>query len=192
MTTNNKTVTTFMQVDLQNLFFEARNKGQKIDFEKIWVYFNDRDTEFLTDAVVYMIRSEDFDSSKFESKLKSIGYNLKIKNAIKTFKNNRPIYRQTNHDVAIAVDCLDRVSSFDKWILMSGDGDFVDICRSLKQKGKKIEIWSFKECYNSLLEPYADKMHFIDDAFFYKKPKISVFGFHWGDGITNEKNGEKE
>jgi hypothetical protein len=59
----------------------------------------------------------------------------------------------------------------------------------LKQKGKKIEIWSFKECYNSLLEPYADKIHFIDDAFFYKKPRINVFGFHWGD-ITNKNRGD--
>jgi uncharacterized LabA/DUF88 family protein len=180
-----KTVSTFMQVDLQNLFFEARNKGQKIDFEKIWAYFNDRETEFLTDSIIYMIRSEDFDSRKFEAKLKSIGYNLAIKTAIKIMKYGRPIYKQTNHDVTIAVDCMERVASFDKWILMSGDGDFAELCKYLKNKGKKIEIWSFKECYNSMLEPYADKMHFIDDTFFYKKPKISVFGFHWGEKPEN-------
>ena len=123
-----------------------------------------------------MIRSEDFDSAKFEAKLKTIGYTLKIKNSVKTVRDNRTFYRG-NHDVGIAVDCLDKIDSFEKWILMSGDGDFVDLCKYLKSKNKKIEIWSFKECYNPQLEPYADKMYFIDEKFFLKKPHVTVFGF---------------
>ena len=46
------TGSTFIQVDLQNLFFAARNHGQKIDFEKIWEHFNSRDNEFLNEALV--------------------------------------------------------------------------------------------------------------------------------------------
>jgi uncharacterized LabA/DUF88 family protein len=61
---------------------------------------------------------------------------------------------------------------------MSGDGDFAELCRYLKKKGKKIEIWSFKECYNPQLEQFADRMHFIPDKFFLKKPRITVFGFN--------------
>lgn len=171
---------TFMQVDLQNLFYAARNKGHKIDFEKIWTHFHERETEFMTDAFIYMIRSPDFDSSKFESKLKSIGYNLKIKNVLKINKGKKSIYKQSNHDVNITVDCLDRINSFNKWILMSGDGDFVDLCTYLKKKKKKIEVWGFRECHNSILEPYADKIYFIEDSFFYKKPKVNVFGFNFG------------
>lgn len=171
---------TFLQIDLQNLFFEARNKGQKIDFEKIWNHFNGRETEFLTDAIVYMIRGEDFDSSKFETKLKTFGYKVKTKKAFKIIRDNRTLYRQTNHDVEITIDCIDKIDTFNKWILMSGDGDFVEICKYLKQKGKKVEIWSFKECYNSTFELYADKIYFIDKKFFYKKPKITVFGFNRG------------
>jgi len=173
-------ISTFLQIDLQNLFFEAKNKGQRIDFEKIWSYFNSRETEFLTEALVYMIRGDDFDSSKFESKLLSIGYKIKIKNALKIFKDGKSIYRQTNHDVGITVDCMDKINSFSKWILMSGDGDFVELAKYLRQHGKKVEIWSFKECYNSALESYADRIHFIDEDFFYKKPKVSVFGFTFG------------
>jgi len=179
-------LSTFIQIDLQNLFFEARNQGQKIDFEKIWAYFSDRETEFLTDAIVYMIQSEDFDSSKFEQKLRTTGYSLRIKKAVKLFKGGRYVYRQTNHDVAIAVDCMDRLNSFNKWILMSGDGDFADLCHYLKQKGKTIEVWSFKECYNSTLEQYVDKLHFIDNSFFYKKPRVTVFGFHSNTDIAGE------
>jgi len=222
-----KDMATFMQIDLQNLFYAARNVGHKMDFEKIWDYFSQRETEFLTESLMYMIRSPDFDSERFETKLKAVGYSLRVKNALKTsrnndtcvwispnvdfrkngirsdqvstidplskpnrfvyprdwvrfFKNSRPLYTQTNQDVAITVECIDRMNSFDKWILMSGDGDFVDLCKYLKHREKKIEIWSFKECFNPALEPYADKMYFIEDKFFYKKPGINVFGFNWG------------
>lgn len=171
---------TFIQVDLQNLFFAARNHGQKIDFEKIWEHFNSRENEFLNEALVYMIRSQDFDSSKFEAKLKSIGYSLRIKQAFKLQNKNRTIYKQTNQDVLITIDCMDKINSFDKWVLMSGDGDFADLCSYLKKRHKQIEIWSFKECYNHNLEMYADKIHFIEDNFFYKKPVVNVFGFNWG------------
>lgn len=171
---------TLLQIDLQNLFFEARNRGQRIDLEKILEFFNNRETEFITDAIVYMIRGDDFDSTKFEAKLKSVGYTLRIKHAIKTMKDSKVVYRQSNHDVGITVDCMDRLDQFQKWILMSGDGDFVDLCRHLRQKGKKIEIWSFKECYNPQLEPFADRLSFIGEEFFLKKTKITVFGFNWG------------
>jgi uncharacterized LabA/DUF88 family protein len=129
-----------------------------------------------------MIRSNDFDSSKFEKKLESIGYNLRIKNSSRVGKKS--FYKQSNHDTNIIIDCLDKIKIFDKWILMSGDGDFADLCAYLKKKDKKIEVWSFKDCYNSLLEPHIDKMHFIEENFFYKKPDIKVFGFNYkGDRL---------
>lgn len=174
---------TFMQIDLQNLFYAAKTKGERLDFEKIWDYFHARETEFLTDAIMYMIRGEDFDSLRFEKKLESIGYSLKIKTAVKMMHNRRPIYKQSNHDVNITIDCMDRISSFDKLILMSGDGDFVDLCQYLRKKGKQVEVWSFKECYNSILDPHIDRLHFIDDNFFLKKSGVSVFGFNRGAGL---------
>jgi len=177
---------TLLQIDLQNLFYEARNKNQRLDLEKIWEFFGQRESEYMTDALVYMIRGTDFDSTKFEAKLKSIGYSLRIKTALKVTKNSRTYYRQTNHDVAIAVDCLDRIDQFQKWILMSGDGDFVDVCKYLRNKGKKVEIWSFKDCYNPQLEQYADKMYFIGEDFYLKKSRVRVFGFN-NDEIDTDR-----
>ena len=181
---NENHAATYLQIDLQNLFFEARNQGQKIDFDKVWHFFSDRETEILTAASIYLIRADNFDGRKFEAKLEILGYDIKIKNVTKftkwnpTTKKNKTTYQNSNHDVNITVDCLDRMDTFNKWILMSGDGDFADLCKYLKQKKKKVEIWSFKECYNTALEMYADRVHFIDDRFFYKKPKVAVFGFH--------------
>ncbi len=175
----NDHASTYLQIDLQNLFFEARNKGRKIDFEKVWDLFNGRETETLAAASIYMIRGDTFDSTKFEAKLKTIGYEIRTKNIVKFKKKNKTIYKNSNHDVTLTLDCMDRINTFNKWILMSGDGDFADLCKYLKRKGKKVEIWSFRESYNATLEMYADKVHFIDESFFYKKPKITVFGPNW-------------
>jgi uncharacterized LabA/DUF88 family protein len=178
------TTATLLLIDLQNLFYTAKDKEIRIDFEKVWDYFHQRDTEFLTDAIVYMIRGQDFDSSKFEVKLKAIGYSLKIKTPLRLFKNNRPVYKQSNHDVNITVDCMDRINTFDKLILMSGDGDFTDLCSYLKKRGKKIEVWSFKENYNVDLDRYADRVHLIDNELAIKGNEgVSVFGFHYGGPI---------
>jgi len=169
---------TLMQIDLQNLFFAAKNRGKKVDFEKIWHHFHERESEFLTDAIVYMVNSPTFNSKKFENKLKNIGYNIRIKKAERIHNSDKIIYKQTDHDVNITIECLDRIQQFDKWILMSGDGDFVDLCSYLKKKEKTIEIWSFQENFNSSLDPYIDRTHFIEDEFFYSPPNIHVFGFN--------------
>jgi uncharacterized LabA/DUF88 family protein len=167
------TTTTFLQIDLQTLFFEAKNRVQKIDFEKIWESFNSRETEFLTKAVIYTVEGEAFYNAKFNAKLISTGYDVKLKS---------PLYRgDTNHCINITLDCIEKIDIFDKWILMTSDGNFSDLCKYLKNKNKKTEIWCFKKCFNSSMEMYTDKVYFLDNnEFFYKKPQIDVFGFNWG------------
>lgn len=173
---------TLLQIDLQNLFYAARNTGHRIDFEKIWEHFHQRESEFLTDALVYMIRSPDFDTSRFEMKLKSIGYSLRIKTTIKIVQSNKKVrYKKSNHDLNMAVECIERMDKFDKLILMSGDGDFSELCAFLKKNGKKIEVWSFKGSYNAELDRYADRIYMIDDEFFMKKSDDkSFFSFNYG------------
>ncbi len=129
-----------------------------------------------------MVRGDNFDSSKFEAKLKDIGYTIRIKNSYKMIRNNKVFYQRTNHDVNISIDCLDKINLYKKWILMSGDGDFVELCKYLRNKGKQIEVWSFKECLNKDINSYANKINYIDEKFFLNIPKISVFGFNknWG------------
>lgn len=175
---------TFLQVDLQNLFLTVSH-GQKLDFEKIWEHFNSRETEFLTGAVVYTVRSPDFDSSRFETKLKSVGFELSLKNIQKSNRKPKPTAISMNHEVCITVDCLAKIDRFDKLILMTNSGNFSDLCKYLRTIGKKVEIWSFKESYDSVLELNADKMNFLDDQFCLKRSNISVFGMNTFDGILD-------
>jgi len=183
--------TTFLQIDLQNLFYAAKSKGNRIDYEKVWDYFHGRESEFLTDSVIYMIRNPDINSEKFESKLKAIGYRLEVKNTYRhlasplkcnrcnnVIKEAKYYYHQSNHDVSISVDCMSKLPMFDKLILMSGDGDFSYLCKFLKDNGKQVEIWSFKESFNPLLSVHADRVNYIGKDFFFRKPNLSVFGIN--------------
>lgn len=172
----NEGTATFLQIDLQNMFLSGHN--QKIDLEKIWHHFNDRETEFLIGSVIYTVRSPEFDSSKFETKLKTIGYDVRTKSFTKVKKSKEIV--SANLDVLITMECLIKKDIFDKWILISNNGAYTDLCRYLREVGKKVEIWCFRDSYDPNLEIYVDKLHFIEEDFCMKKPGISVFGINWG------------
>ena len=160
----------YVQLDMQNLFFSAKDIGKRIDFLKIKDYiYNSGDNVVSLNA--YIIRTPDAKSEKFEGLLKSLKYNLIIKQAIigQSREGDR-VYKGTDHDMAIAVDCMKNMDSFDKWILMSGDGDFIDLCRHLKKNKKFIEIWAVPgKSFNRQFCNYADSIVFLNDNFFYSK-----------------------
>lgn len=161
---------TFIQLDVQNLFFSARDKNKRIDFRSIRNhFFNSEDTVVGLNA--YTVRTPDAKYDGFEKFMKSIGYNLNIKKAIISYdREGERLYKGTDHDIAICVDCMSKIDIFDKWVLMSGDGDFIDLCKYLKRKGKVVEIWSVPGIsFNKNLCNYADCIYFLGDEFFLSK-----------------------
>jgi uncharacterized LabA/DUF88 family protein len=191
---------TFLQIDLQNLY--SANHKQKIDLEKMWKHFNERETEMLMGAIVYTVRSPEFDSASFETKLKMIGYDIRTKSFMRVKKSLGKIVKEiardfsykgffdqdrldeirelatTNLDVILTMECLIRKDLFDKWILVSNNGAFSDVCRYLREIGKKVEVWCFKDSYDASLELYVDKLRFIDEDFCLKRQAINIFGIY--------------
>lgn len=168
---------TFIQIDVQNLFFSARDINKRIDFKKIKEHFIDSG-EQIQALKAYIIRTPDAKSDKFESLLKSLNYDLIIKQAhISRGSEGQRIYRGTDQDMAICIDCLTNVDKFDKWVLMSGDGDFIDLCKHLKNQDKFIEVWSLPGVsFNKSFCDYADQIVFMNDKFFYDKDEIRQDG----------------
>jgi uncharacterized LabA/DUF88 family protein len=171
-------ISTFVQVDLQNLFYGSRGKGQRLDFEKVWEHFYEQENDFLVGAHIYMIRSPEFDSSKFETKLQRIGYKVVVRSERTPREYRSPNVHPVNHSVSIAIDCLDKIDAFDRWVLMSGDGEFAPLCKYVKEKGKTVEVWGFQENHDTALDPYVNRVRYIGGSFFYRKPQIAVFGFN--------------
>lgn len=195
-------IATFLQIDLQSLF-GTFNRNKKLDFEKIHNHFNSRETEFLTGSCIYTIKSPDFDASRFETKLRVLGYDIKVKNLPKPVKSPlrgnyyipNPI-NAVSHVMPITIDCVYRMNRFDKWIIITNNNaNFYDLCVFLKEQGKKIELWSFNYNYDSILESFAER-HFITEDFCLQRSNVNVFGANSGpdfedsyyDKLMNDPN----
>lgn len=160
---------TFLQIDLQSLFIAAGKN--RIDFEKVWDYFNDRDSEHVIDSVIYNSLNPKFNSSKFELKMKNLGYKMKSKEIPNLDRWSPDI------SVLITMDCLMKKDSFDKWILMSNNGSFSEICKYLKAIGKKVEVWEFRNMFDSKLKDFSDNLYYVEDEFCFEK-NVHKFGFN--------------
>jgi uncharacterized LabA/DUF88 family protein len=160
---------TYIQIDVQNLFFSAKDIKKRIDFKRIRDHFYNKKEDDIVGLNAYIIRTPDAKSDKFEERLISLDYNLIIKKAtiIRDHEGNR-IYKNTDQDIAICIDCLANIDKYDRWVLMSGDGDFVDLCKYLKNNNKFIEIWSIPGSgFNKRFCDYADQITFMNDQFFF-------------------------
>jgi len=78
-------------------------------------------------------------------------------------------------DIYLALDMIEDCynDKFDKLILMSGDGDFIELLKRVKKKEKEVEVCYFKNCSSKVLLNQANKIHLINkkitNKFFYRK-----------------------
>lgn len=162
----------FIQLDVQNLFFSAKDLNRLIDFKKIKAYFEESGDDIVS-LSAYTVKTPEINSEKFENLLRKLNYDLKAKRAIVTYnQDGSKNYFDTDQDMAICVDCMDSINKFDKWVLMSGDGDFIDLIKHLKSKGKKVEVWTVPgKSFNKRLCDHVDAVKFLSEDFFYDKVK---------------------
>ena len=161
-------VRVLVQIDLQNLFLTSK---QKLDLEKLNDILTNSTDQVIVDKIVYMLRNNKLDSEKFEKKLLNLGYTVKVKDT-----RNNPI-NSMNHDIGITVDSIKRMDSFDKLILMSGDGDFVDLVKYLQDNLKQVDLWCFEQSLSRNLKPLVNKIHYITKEMIYVPPKVKACGF---------------
>jgi len=92
-------------------------------------------------------------------------------------KLDEEFYSIKGDDIHLAIDMiLDATKDeYDKGILISGDGDFAPLVRTIKILKKEVEIYSFKEiCSSALIK--KTKFKFIDKKLankcFWREKKI--------------------
>jgi hypothetical protein len=79
----------------------------------------------------------------YQSALREIGYKV-IEKRVKWFEDeagNR--YGKANADLDMAVDVLLQSENLDRVLLVTGDGDFVQVVRALQNKGCRVEVLAF-------------------------------------------------
>ncbi|MBP7148842.1 MAG: NYN domain-containing protein [Acidobacteria bacterium] len=140
-----------MFVDVQNMFYGAREKNARLDFEALLAAAShDRQ---LVRAVAYLVEAREIDQSAFIHLLQAKAYEVKRKplriRADRTMKGN--------WDLEMALDALSTAEHLDVVVLVTGDGDFVPLVRQLKLKGCRVEVFGFPRSTAPDLREAADK-----------------------------------
>lgn len=138
-------------VDNQNIYHSAQNLVNKnVNYGEILDYVvEDRD---LIRAISYDITSDRKKENAFFRSLRSAGFEVKIKE-LKEFTDGS---RKGDWDMGIAIDAIALSDKIDVLVLVSGDGDFVDLVEMLKARGVRVEVCSFK---GSTAQELIDAVH---------------------------------
>ena len=151
-------------IDHANLFYNIENLQIRIDYKKFKEILTRGD--HLVGAFMYMGIPEQIYPKKqrFLKYLSSQGYVIQTR-PIKVIAEGKKM--QKGLDIFIYRDIIELADedTYDKAILVSGDSDFIEIVRKLRELEKAIEIWSFKKSlsYELLTEVGAENVYFINE-----------------------------
>ncbi len=145
-------------VDSQNLYYSAKiSYGAKVNYEKLLKLITGERN--LIKAYAYIVQPPEGDVKPFATSLEHIGYIVKIKD-VRTRADGSA---KANWDMGIALDILGMIDYVDTIVLASGDGDFVPLVEFVKNKHKKVEIFSFPDNTAYDLKEKADRFEPLDD-----------------------------
>jgi len=103
------------------------------------------------------------DQRRFIKYLKHVGYVVQLKPIQETSEGKK---KQKGIDVFMYKEIVElaEADAYDKAIIVSGDADFIDAVRKLKELNKEFVIWSFKISLAQKLieEAGGNNIHYID------------------------------
>jgi uncharacterized LabA/DUF88 family protein len=114
-------------VDVQNIYYTTKATYQRpFNYRKFWQHINQTGT--IAHAYAYATDRGDSGQAKFQSALKHIGFEVKLKPFIQRADGSA----KGDWDVGITMDIMKTAPSVDKVILLSGDGDFAILLNGIR------------------------------------------------------------
>ncbi|WP_440055887.1 NYN domain-containing protein [Pseudoalteromonas sp. T1lg65] len=136
-------------VDVQNIYYTTRQAfACQLNYRQLWQQISAMGD--ITIANAYAIAPVDDQQHKFQSALKHIGFNVKLKPYIQRSDGSA----KGDWDVGITLDVMELAEQVDVVCLLSGDGDFDLLLQRVAAK-YGVETWVFsveKLTANSLLQ----------------------------------------
>ena len=106
-------------VDVQNVYYTTKQAYQRqFNYRQFWNNLSQENDIVIANA--YAIARDDDGQHRFQTALRSIGFEVKLKPFIQRHDGSA----KGDWDVGITIDVLDAASDVDKVVLLSGDGDF--------------------------------------------------------------------
>ena len=146
-------------IDVQNMWYAARQQhgiSARVDFEKLMqAAVGERR---LIRAYAYVIQTPEVDQSGFVTMLEQFSYEVKRKDLRRRSDGSA----KGDWDMEMAIDMIRIADKVDVVILASGDGDFVSLIQLLKERGPRVEVFSFPHNTARDLMETADHYHPMD------------------------------
>lgn len=145
-------------VDVQNVFYAARDQfNGKLDFAKLLKRAVGK--RALVRAVAYCVTCPGTEPEKFHNSLKLHGYEIRER-MLKIISEG---VTKGDWDVGITIDAMNIARDVDVVIIVSGDGDFVDLVEYLKTTGKRVEAMCFHGATANELIQSVSSYRWIDE-----------------------------
>src|SRR5688572_32227269 len=137
-------------IDVQNMYYSAKNLyNSKVNFGNIL------ETAVagrqLIRAIAYVVKATGEEQPFFDA-LFQRGLETKER-PVQVFESGA---KKADWDVGIAVDAIRIGEILDVIVLVSGDGDFVELVEYLKHHGRQVEVIAFRETTSSKLVAAVD------------------------------------
>lgn len=156
-------------IDAANFEISLKSSGQKADYRKLLVW-----TKKQGNPVMIHYYSPSFGTdgqNRFFSFIKNLGFKIVTKSLKKIRSSGNKTQNKANFDVEIAFDAAVRIGQFDKFVLFSGDSDFVYLVSELQKRSVHVMVISPQWRTAKELRKQADKFIDLRDCeFVIKKP----------------------
>lgn len=139
-------------IDTQNMYYSARNVfGRRVNFGNIVKEaVGDRK---LVRAIAYVVRTKSEEERPFFDALKNLGIETRDKELMQYESGQK----KADWDVGLTMDIVRMLDMLDVVILVSGDGDFEPLVDYVKNRGRIVEVMSFRETTSAKLVEAADR-----------------------------------
>jgi len=142
-------------IDVQNLYHSARNLyTARVNFREILKLATSQRN--LVRAFAYVVRTKTGEEKPFFEALIKLGFETRVRDLQEFYGG----LKKADWDVGITIDAVRIAPSVDTVILVSGDGDFLQLVEYLKNQGKRVEIIAFGRSASAKLKEVADE--FVD------------------------------
>ncbi len=153
MIVRNKDQRVAVLVDVQNLYYSARNLySSRISFKNLLKLA--LEGRVLTRAIAYVIKSDISEKeNEFFSAINEAGFEVKEKD-LQVFPGGA---KKGDWDVGIVMDAIRIGAKVDSVVLISGDGDYVPMVTYLQHAlGCLVEVVAFEKTSSKALREAAD------------------------------------
>ena len=147
-------------VDVQNIYYTTKQAfGRSFNYRAFWQDLLESNDIVLANA--YAIDSNDDGQKRFQTALRSIGFEVKLKPFIQRHDGSA----KGDWDVGITIDVLESSADVDHVVLLSGDGDFSLLLDKIKNKyGITTQVYGVNSLTARSLIQSCDEFLAIDES----------------------------